>query len=424
MAKRIFQNQWWVVFASVLSLTVGSGAIMVFATGVLLKPLGQELHFGRGVFSSAISLGNIIMGCTCLLLGRWIDRYGVRVVMLPFIALFALSTAGLSLITASVTMLMLMFAIQGIFASVQTPTGYSKMITARFDDQRGLALGVALTGVGLGTILVPQYARILLQHFGWRTGYLGLGVAVIVLAFIPVAFFFGEPEDMRRARLQDRQKNSSDKAALPGIILSEALRRPNWWALAIGIFLMEAVSNGVVVHLVPMLTDRGISITKAVAAMSIAGLALIVGRLISGYLLDKIFAIYVAIFFFVLQMIGVAILISGAAGAGPMLATIIMGLTIGAEFDLMAFIVSRYFGVRAFGALYGFIIMVVNFANAAGTGLMGWCFQLKHSYLPMLYAFEGFLVVTIVLFARMGPYRYPAPRRQPLKRPEAATASR
>jgi hypothetical protein len=122
-------------------------------------------------------------------------------------------------------------------------------------------------------------------------------------------------------------------------------------------------------------------------------------------------------------MIGVAILISGAAGSWPMVATIIMGLSVGAEFDLMAFIVSRYFGVRAFGALYGFIIMFVNFANAAGTGLMGWCFQLKHSYTPMLVVFEVMLVVTIVLMSRLGPYRYPAPRKQ-LTQPEAATAGR
>jgi MFS family permease len=411
MAKRMFENRWWVVFASAVALIVGSGAIMVFATGIFIKPLGQELHFGRGVFSSALSLANIIMGFSSPVLGRMIDRYGMRVVMLPVIALFAVTTAGLSLITASVAVLMLLFAIQGIFACVQTPTGYTKMITARFDEQRGLALGIALAGVGLGTILVPQYARLLLQHFGWRTGYVGLGVAILVLAFIPVAIFFREPDEMRHDREQARAQGAADNPALPGIPLSEALRTPKYWALTIAIFLVLTTTNGVLVHLVPMLTDRGIPLGTAVGLMSLGGMALIIGRLIAGYLLDKIFAIYIAIFFLVLPLVGVGMLISGAGGAWPMAATVIMGLSVGAEFDLMAFIVSRYFGVRAFGALYGFILMFVNFANAAGMGLMGWCFQLKHSYVPMMWAFEVMLVVAIVLMAGMGPYRFPMQKR-------------
>jgi len=424
MSERTFENRWWVVFASVLGLTAGSGAILVFATGIFLKPLGIELHFGRGVLSSAIGLANIITGLTTPVHGRLIDRYGIRVVMLPLIALFALSTAGLSLITSSVAVLMMMFAIQGIFGCVQTPTGYSKLITARFDDQRGLALGIALAGVGLGTILIPQYARYLLQHFGWRTGYVGLGVGIMVLAFIPVAIFFREPDEMKQARLAERSGGAANKLPLPGLTLTEALRTPKYWVLTISIFLVINTTSGVLGHLVPMLTDRGISVMQAVGALSIGGIALIIGRVISGYLLDKIFAIYVAIFFLIVPMIGIGILASGAAGSWPLVGTVLMGLAVGAEFDLMAFLIGRYFGVRAFGALYGFIVMFVQFANATGLGLMGWCFQLKHTYAPMLYAFEGMLAVAIVLMLCMGPYRYPALRKQPVKQAEVIASGR
>jgi MFS family permease len=183
------------------------------------------------------------------------------------------------------------------------------------------------------------------------------------------------------------------------------------------------VTNGVLVHMVPMLTDRGISVKMAVMAMSISGVMVIIGRLIAGYLLDKIFAIYIAIFFLLVPMLGVAILISGATGWWTNLAVICVGLSLGAEFDLMAFIVSRYFGIRAFGALYGLVLMFVNFANAAGMMLMGWCFQIKHSYVPMLWVFEAFMVVSIVLMSRMGPYRYPALRKS-APQPVAAAASR
>jgi len=164
-------------------------------------------------------------------------------------------------------------------------------------------------------------------------------------------------------------------------------------------------------------------VKTAVTALSVGGVTLIVGRVIAGYLLDKIFAIYIAIFFLVVPMIGVALLISGAAGWWPGVAVVTVGLALGAEFDLMAYIVSRYWGIRSFGALYGLILMFLNFANAAGMMLMGWCFQLKHSYVPMLWAFEVFLVVSIVLMSRLGPYNYPAMRKS-APQPAVAAASR
>jgi len=174
---------------------------------------------------------------------------------------------------------------------------------------------------------------------------------------------------------------------------------------------------------VPMLTDRGISVKMAVGAMGVGGFTLIVGRVIAGYLLDKIWAVYIAIFFLLMPMLGIGILISGAAGWWTAAAVVTIGLSIGAEFDLMAYFLGRYFGIRGFGMLMGVIQFFIGFANASGMMLMGWCFQLKHSYVPMLCAFEGALVVSIVLICCMGQYRYPAPRKS-AQQPVAVAASR
>ena len=413
MSERFTENRWVITFASMIAAIMGAGLIMVFATGVFIKPVGQELHFGRGTFSSALGLANIVMALATLAIGRLVDNYGMRVVMLPMIALCALSTASLSLLTTSLTLLMVLFAIQGLFTSIQTPVAYAKMISARFDAQRGLALGIVLTGVGFGTILVPQYCRILLQHYGWRGGYIGMGVAIFVLAFIPVAIFYKEPEVIRKDRELRKTSGQVENPNLPGVSFGEGLRTFRFWAMAFAIFLLMSVTNGVLVNIIPMLTDRGIPIGVAVGAMSISGVALIIGRLLTGYLLDRIFAIYIAIFFVLLPMVGVGILLSGATGRWPIVSAVIMGVSLGAEFDMMPFLVSRYFGVRSFGSLSGFIFMAVNFANATGMLLMGWCFQLKHTYMPMLYVFLGMLVVALALFSTLGPYRFPAPKKQP-----------
>jgi len=392
---------------------------MVFTTSVFLEPVSKDLHIGRGTYSTATGLANIVMAFASPLLGRLIDRFGMRIVMLPVIAMFALATAGLSLLTTSLLVIMLMYAIQGFFSCVQLPTGYSKMITARFNERRGLALGIALSGQGLGTVFLPQYMRYVMGHYGWRAGYIALGVAVMILAFIPVAVLFAEPEEMKKNREMVRIKGSEDNPALPGISLKEAWRTPKYWAAIFTVFLLLCVTNGTLTHIVAMLSDRGISTNAAVAAVSISGVAMIFGRVASGYLLDKVYAVYIFCFFIALPMIGAAILLTGAGGVWSGLAVICMGLALGAEVDLMPFIVSRYFGIRSFGALFGFVLTFVALANASGMMLMGWCYQLLHSYTPMLYAFELFLVVAILLITRMGPYRYPAPGKQKVTPPAA-----
>src|SRR5208282_5570031 len=167
--------------------------------------------------------------------------------------------------------------------------------------------------------------------YGWRVGYLGIGLAIFILAFIPVALCFSEPEEMKKDREMTKAKGRVDNPLLPGITLSEAVRTGKYWVLTIAIFLLISVTNGLLAHIVPMLTDRGISVKAAVAAMSVGGIMLIVGRLIAGYLLDKIFAIYIAIVFLVLPMLGVGLLISGATGWWPTLTVITVGLSVGAE---------------------------------------------------------------------------------------------
>lgn len=411
------RNPWWTVFASILGLIVGAGAITVFGPGVFMKPVAQELGLGRGTISTAIGMSQIVMGCATPFLGRLIDRKGVRAVMLPTIVLFALSTASLSLMTKSVVLVMVMFGIQGLLGSGQTPTGYSRMITARFDENRGIALGVALAGVGLGTALVPQFTRVLLQHFGWRTGYVGLAVAILVLAFLPVAIVFKETPEEKSAR----EQSAVSKQGLPGLELSESLKSGKYWLINISFFLSLTVINGVIIHVVPLLTDRGLPVSVATAALSAAGLAMIIGRIFAGWLLDKIYASYVAIALFICPMIGIAILASGTKGSGPLIGTILCGIAVGGEIDLMAFMLSRYFGIRAFATLHGLMITATAFANAIGSSLMGWCFQIKHTYTPVFILFEVLMVVSIILIARLGPYRYPAVKRGGA-RPAVATA--
>ena len=165
-------------------------------------------------------------------------------------------------------------------------------------------------------------------------------------------------------------------------------------------------------QIVALLTDRGIPIGVAVGALSAAGLALIFGRIIAGWCLDRFWGPYVAIAFFTIPMLGIALLASGAGGGVPLVGAVLCGLGVGAEVDLMAFFTSRYFGIRDYAKIYGVMFALFAGANGVGPSLSGASFDRFHSYVPIFIVYEVLLLITCALFLGLGPYPYPAPKEE------------
>lgn len=401
--RGFFGNRWWIVAATVCGLIVGGGAINVFAFGVFLKPITAELGIGRGMFSSALTLHSTLAALSCPLIGWLVDRWGARRVMIPGLIVYALATACYALIQASpFAITYLLFAVAGLVGGIGTPIPYAAVITQWFDRQRGLALGIGIAGVGLGVALVPQLAAALIAALGWRMAYLGLGIAVIVIAFVPVAVFLREPP------VAARSAEGAPAAVLPGVEAGAAFRSGLFWALAVAFFLDVIAINGTLTHIVALLTDRGMALQVATATLSGVGVALILGRIFSGWCLDRLWGPYVAVAFFVLPMIGIAILASGATGLLPFVGAVALGLGIGAEVDLMAFFTSRYFGARNYAKIYGTMFGIFAFGVGIGPALSGSSFDLFHSYTPVFLVYEVMLAVSCAIFLRLGPYPYPA----------------
>jgi len=400
-------GRWWVVAATVLGLIVGAGPINVFTFGVFLKPIIAELGVGRGLLSSALTLHSTIGALACPVFGWMIDRWGVRRCMLPGLVLYTAGIAALGLITASpFALTYLIFGLAGITSPVGGPIPYSTVISQWFDRQRGLALGIGMAGVGLGVALMPQLATLLIAQFGWRLAYVGLSVAVVVCAFLPVMLVVREPSDFA-ARPRPGQSRGA-ALNLPGAGVGEALGSWLFWGLGIAFFFDVIAINGALTHIVALLTDRGIGREIAVTALSGTGIALLAGRILSGWFLDRFWGPYVAIGFFVMPMIGLALLMSHAGGATPFAGAICLGIGIGAEIDLMAFFASRYFGLKNYAKIYGTMFGLFGFGVGIGPTLSGFSFDQFHSYTPIFLVYEIMLFVTCVIFARLGPYPFPA----------------
>jgi len=404
----LFRNRWWVVFATICGLLVGAGPINVFTFGVFLKPITEDLGLSRGAFSAALTFHATIAAVALPVVGWLVDRWGARRIMLPGLFLYALATASYALLQASPLLLtFLIFALTGLVGGVQSPIPYAAVITQWFDRERGLALGIGMAGVGLGVALMPQLATLLIGAIGWRLAYVGLAVTALLVAFPPVALLLREPPGFA-ARARGSRQRAASAAAAPGVAAADALRSWVFWGLSIAFFLDVIAINGTLTHIVPLLTDRGVPRQLATAALSGTGFALIFGRMLSGWCLDRFWGPYVAIAFFVIPMIGIAILISGAGGFAPFLGAIACGLGIGAEIDLMAFFTSRYFGLRDYAKLYGAMFGIFALGVGIGPVLSGASFDRFHSYTPAFAGFVIMLAIACLVFLRMGPYPFPA----------------
>jgi predicted MFS family arabinose efflux permease len=188
------------------------------------------------------------------------------------------------------------------------------------------------------------------------------------------------------------------------------VRSSAFWLIAIAVLLVVTTINGIVGHLVPMLTDRGLNVGQATATLSAVGLSTIVGRLAAGYFLDRFFAPYVAAGLFLLPLVAIALLTTGAAGTAPVLAAIALGFGLGAEVDVIGFLVSRYFGLRAYGEVYGYLFGIFTLGTGFGPLLMAVSFDITRSYDVALTGLAGALVCASILVSRLGPYRFPAHR--------------
>jgi MFS family permease len=388
-----------------LALIVGNGPVGLFTFGVFLKPVSSEFGWERGTMSMAIGVSLFCGAIATPIIGYLVDRWGIRHVTLPLIALFALSMASIAFTPASPIVFVVLYAIAGTFGAGQAPLPYAKAISEWFDKRRGLALGIAMAGVGIGVAVVPQLARVLIELYGWRGAYVGIGIVAFLVAFPAAALFLREP----REPLADAgPKAAVSRVSPPGKSIGETLVHFRFWFIAIPTFLVVTALNGTINHAIPLLTDRGIPPSTAASLLGIVGISTIAGRLVSGYLVDRFFAPFVAAFFFLLPIVGIYLLGSGKGLPTMVIGGITLGVTLGAEVDLIGFLVSRYFGLRHFGAISGYLFAIFTAASGFGPFLMGLCYDAYHSYNLALTGFAIALFMSSVMIALLGPYAFPS----------------
>jgi MFS family permease len=356
---------WRVVLAAHFGVMVSFGSLLVFTFSIFLKPLSAEFGWSREAISRAFGFAAVTVALCSPILGNWLDRYGPRRVVLPCMAIFGLAFASLALLTNSIWQLYATFVLLGAVASGTTQMGYARAVSSWFHQRRGLALSVIIAGVGVGSVVLPIAAQSLITAAGWRAAYACLGGLVLLLGIPLTARFVRERQP---AGITTTQAN-----------VAEGLKSPAFWIIVAMLVLSSVSINGAITHLSALLTDRQVSAGSAAAVAAALGASSFGARLLAGWLLDRFFGPRVAFALMALAAAGVWILSSAATVGTGSLAAILIGLGLGGEAAITPYLLTRYFGLRAFSTLYGFTWTFYAFAGAVGPIIMGRAYDLTGS---------------------------------------------
>ncbi len=387
-----------VLVAACCGTFVGFGSVVIFTFGIFLKPLTLAFGWSRSQVSLAFTLTALTVAVCSPFIGRLLDRFPARRVIIPCTLVYALCFASLSLLTRRLSHFFAVFILMGIIGNGTTQLGYARVVSAWFYESRGRALAAVMTGSAAGSMILPLFAQWLISSYGWRMAYAGLGVLILLLGVPLTALFLREPA------FQQAGTDLDPEAASTSGVARDLLSAP-FLLLTAGLVLFSISTNGLEAHLPPLLTDRGFLPRQAAAVLSAAGFATLASRICVGYLLDRFLASRVAAVLFVVCSGGFLLIIYGYTLAMELAGATLVGIGLGAESDSVPYLLTRYFGLRRFSELYAYTWCAYAVAGAAGPFFMGLAFDHTGSYRVTLVLFSAFVLTAAVLLAALPDYR-------------------
>ena len=359
---------WRVVGACGAGLFCASAPYQVFA--VFLKPMTEEFAWSREAAAAAFGAMALLSALAGAPMGRLLDQFGARRVIVPSLIISGSAVASLSLLTPSLWHFYLTGSVIGLATVGASQVAYSRVIFSWFDRYRGRALGLMLGGAALSVMVLPPVAAQLIQRFGWRSAWLAFGLMTLIVG-VPIVWSL-----LEERTTPDRE---AKRQSIGGSV-AYAIRSRPFWTLIVVLFGSALAISGMIVHLSALLTDRGLSPAVAALVISSMGIANLAGRLSTGWMLDHYPAPRVSAVLLTISAAGL-LLMSNASSLGvAVVAAVLMGLGAGGEIDINPYLLSRYFGMRSLSTLYGFHWLALGIASTIGPVLMGRAFDTTGTY--------------------------------------------
>jgi len=353
MSQRALSPGWVVVAAAAVIICVGMGSL--FSLGVFLVPIERSMGWSRGAISTVALLNWIAMGLGSFVWGALSDRLGGRGV-----ALAGGFLLGLGLVLSSQAQALWQFyATFGGLVGFAVGAFYAPLtstVTKWFTAQRGLAVALVSSGIGLGILLIAPLARALTSAWEWRVAMLIVG-DLAWLVIIPAALLIHEPPAPAPARAGTGR----------GFSVGEVLRAPQFWAIALTHFACCAAHSGPIFHMVTHATDQGVPAMAAATALGVSGLSSIAGRIGGGLIADRLGVKRTLIGGLVLQAVIIAAYLVAREVWTFYALAVVFGTAYGGVMPLYALVTREYFGERVMGTAYGAVFLVSSLGMGIGS---------------------------------------------------------
>jgi MFS family permease len=396
-------QEWRAYWPMVLSGMVGMSFYSMFAYSqqMFIEPLEKEFGWPRAQISMGYTIFALMAFFCGPLIGMAIDRWGARRIAVPGLLLSSLAFAALGLTGRSLVQwygLWLVLALVGLGVK---STVWSAAASSSFNKSRGMALALILCGSAIAQSLAPLVGNWLIPAYGWRMAYFLIGGCWGGIALVLTAFFFFDAAS--------REKKAANPTAKPpvlaGLTFKQAMRSTLIWRIFIANVISSLVGSGASFHLKPIIVSTGLSSSTAAQVAALAGISGIAGKLLTGWLLDRFQGNLVPVLSFALSAVGYFFLMNTFdAVTAVALGVLIIGYTSGAGLAITAYLISRYAGLRAFGAVYGALGSMLMLGSAIGPPMAGYIFDSTHSYrVLLLIAIPGALIGA-ALFMGLGKY--------------------
>ena len=385
---------WRVVLAACFGVMAGFGSLFVYTFSVFVKPLAAEFGWSREAISSGFAIAAITLGFISPFLGRWIDRFGPRRIILVCMTIYVCAIASLSLLRSGLWQFYLTCFVLGVVGNGAAHLAYSRSISTWFQRRLGTALAFVMVGAGLGAMILPVFAQAIISRSGWRAAYASLGGLALLL---------GLPLSWRYIRERRVFGGESATVAHSGMTWQQGLRSLAFWIITAILFVSSISMNGAITHLSALLTDRGLTAGNAALCASVLGGSSLLGRIVVGWLLDRFFGPRVAFVINLITALGIFLLARANSFPAGCFAAALIGIGAGGEAAITPYLLTRYFGLRAFSTLYGLTWTFYAAAGAIGPVILGRAFDATGSYsslLILLAATLGLAATTNLLLPR------------------------
>ena len=384
-AKQEWRSGWTLVLAASLGFSFFS--VMLASTGLFMGPLGEEFGWSRTLLSSGPSIATFMTALLGPFFGMMVDRFGTRRLVLPGLVVTIISISAFSLVNGSQAQWLALWGVFGIVSVSIKSTAWTTAVVGVFEKSRGLALGLTLAGTAVAASVVPPLGNFLITEFGWRAAFVWLAVGWGGITLLVCVLFLFDVRDRAAGRRKADERAglapSKDAPAvvLPGLTGSEAWRDSALWRLAISNFIVMVLTIGLAIHLFPILTEAGVSRANAAWLTGLAGIAGIVGKLVTGVLLDRFRPNWVGGITLGAAALAFALLMDGIRSPTLIvIALLVNGYAAGTKTHITGFLTAGYAGMKNFGAIYGVMSSLMALASGMGPLLAGLTYDLSGGY--------------------------------------------